>query len=65
MLDGGVSCEVASIVLATIVRTKAHTLIAAGVGSAGRRSPKASIPPAIGTRLESAEESGIVIMPRA
>ena len=40
--------------LAAIVRMKAATRIAAAIGSLGSRSPKANIPPMIGTRFDSA-----------
>jgi len=37
----------------------------AAVGSGGRPSPKTTIPPAIGTILESADDKGIAMTPRA
>src|ERR1700737_1828643 len=53
------SCDAASVVLATIVTMKAATRIPTAMGSPGNRSPNASMPPAIGTKFDNAEDSGI------
>ena len=58
------SSAIANPALAAIVSRKAAIRIAAATGSPGRCSPNAIMPPAIGTRFESAEDKGIVMMPR-
>ena len=47
-----------------MVSTNAPARIAAANESSGSRSPKATIPPAIGITLEIADESGIAMIPR-
>jgi hypothetical protein len=59
------SCALPSRALPNTVRMNAATRIVAVVDSIGRRSPKAIIPPTIGTMLESADDKGIAMIPRA